>query len=85
MGLSVTHVEDVPYLMVHLVHPVRGGGGQSVQECRFHGHILAGPSKGWRRRPLTVDDDGDDPGSSSGLCEVNGCGVLHPQHSLTLM
>jgi hypothetical protein len=41
------YAKDVLQLRVHPIHPVAGGHGQSVQDFRCHGHILASPSKGW--------------------------------------
>jgi hypothetical protein len=67
---------------VHLVDPVGGGSGQSIQECCDRGHVLAHPSKGWRWCIFMVDGGGDDSGSSSGFGEVNGGGSLHSQCGL---
>jgi hypothetical protein len=43
------NTEDVLQLMVHLVHPIGGGPGQSVQECHCRSHVLAGLGEGWTR------------------------------------
>jgi hypothetical protein len=69
-------------MMVHLVHLVGGGHRQGVQERHFCSHVLAGPSKGQVRWRLMVDGGGDDPGSCSGLGEVDGCGPLHLERGL---
>jgi hypothetical protein len=71
--------------MVHLIHPIGGGRGQSVHERRGRNHVLASPSIGWMWRPFVVDGGGDGLGLSSGFGEVDGDVSFHPQHGLALM
>jgi hypothetical protein len=79
------YVEDVSKLMVHLIDPIGGGHGQSVQEHHGHDHVLAGPGKGWTQHPFMVDGEGDGPSQSSSFGEVDGGGSLHPQRCLVSM
>jgi hypothetical protein len=76
--LLSSYTEDVPQQMVHPVHPIDGGHGQSVQKHHCRGHVLAGPSKGWMWHPLVVDGGSEGPGPSSGFGEVDACGLHHP-------
>jgi hypothetical protein len=76
---------NVLNLAVHLVRPFGGGSGQGVQECRYGGHVLVGPSKGRAWRPLVVDGGGDSLGPSLSLGEVDCCGLLRLERSLAVV
>jgi hypothetical protein len=53
--------------MVHLANTVDGGHRKSIQERCGHGHVLAGPGKGWMQRTFMVDGGIDSSGVSSGF------------------
>jgi hypothetical protein len=71
--------------MVHLMDPIGGGRGQSVQERYSCSHVLAGMDKGWTRHPFVVDGGGDGLGPSLGLGEVDGGSSFCSQCSLALI
>jgi hypothetical protein len=78
-------VEDVLQLVVHLVHPVDGVCGQSVQERDHCGHVLAGPDDGGIQRPLAADGGGEVPSLISGIGEVNHYGPLYLERGLAVV
>jgi hypothetical protein len=77
--------EDVLQLVVHPIHPVGGGYGQSVQKRGRCGHVLASLGKGDLRLPLMVDDSGDIPSLSRGVGEVNCYTLLYLESELAVV
>jgi hypothetical protein len=72
-------------MMVHLVDPIGGGCGQTVQEHSGHSHILVDLGKGWMHHPFVVDGGDDGPGPIPGFGVVDGGGSVRPQGGLTSM
>jgi hypothetical protein len=69
-------------LSVHHADSIGGGHRQSIKACYGRDHVLASPGKDWMWCTFVVDGSGNDSGLSPCFGEVDGGGLLHPQHGL---